>query len=73
LLTAGENPTRHQLVKALSHFDDARQENSIFESWYNDVKKAIKTSDDLVQEAYLTRVRDDIVDWIQESTSNGNI
>lgn len=73
ILTAGERPSRIDLVKAASYFDEAKDVDESFLVWYEDVKKAIRATDEIVQEGYLTRMREEIVDWIEkQERSNGN-
>lgn len=66
ILVAGETPNRADLLKTLTYLDEGKDINPTFNMWYNDIKKALRATDDLVQEAYLSRLREEITEWIQE-------
>lgn len=66
LLEAGENPTRADLLRAMTYLDEGKELNIVFGAWYRDIEKALKSTDELVQEAYLLRLSEEIIGWIQE-------
>lgn len=72
ILTSGDTPSRTDLLKALSYLDEGKDLNPTFNMWYLDIKKALRATDDLVQEGYLVRIRDEVITWIQEQ-ENGNV
>lgn len=66
ILEAADSPTRHDLIKALTFFDEAKDANKSFAYWYKDVKRALEATDDDVRSGYLERLKDDFYAWLDE-------
>src|SRR5690606_5528480 len=69
LLRAGANPSRQDLVKALTYFEEAQDANNFFSLWYKDTKRAISATDPDVRDGYLERLKDDFYSWLTEKES----